>query len=253
MNLHHDIRQEYGQEVVRTVRNLENTTKKIARYNNHLRFSLHCKHHNVTPNSISLRSTVKGKKAEEILQKAERALLGARIGQINYKLKTLDNNRVDLEAAIDRGINDEQKKTAVLKFIAHAQKAEHETCKQRHIRKYQCLTKKEGKTGTNKDITPGLAASCISKWVKNCSKRILNDPELKVLAKGMNFAVSPKKIPVVEIVTATEMACKRLEEGQASELRAKVSTVLKNSKLPPPNISKEERNAIDSLRKAFPG
>ena len=44
-----------------------------------------------------------------------------------------------------------------------------------------------------------IANECISKWVKNCSDRILNDPELHVLAKGLNFAVTPDKTPVEEI------------------------------------------------------
>ena len=40
--------------------------------------------------------------------------------------------------------------------------------------------------------------------VRNCSEGILSDPEQSVLKKGLNFAVTPKTIPVVEIVTKWE-------------------------------------------------
>ena len=61
----------------------------------------------------------------------------------------------------------------------------------------QTFTKNEVK----KDTT---ASECISRLVKNCSKHILNDPELSILQKDLNFAINPNKLPIVEIVTATE-------------------------------------------------
>ncbi|XP_066018930.1 uncharacterized protein [Pocillopora verrucosa] len=45
-----------------------------------------------------------------------------------------------------------------------------------------------------------------TKWVMNLSDRPLSDSERSVLMKGLNFSVTPSKIPVDEIVTATELA-----------------------------------------------
>jgi hypothetical protein len=68
--------------------------------------------------------------------------------------------------------------------------------------------------------------------------------------KGLNFAVTPKHLPVVDIVTVTESACRSLNNDDASDLRAKVASVIdKNKVIKEHNITKEERNAVEDLRK----
>ncbi|XP_072050067.1 uncharacterized protein [Amphiura filiformis] len=86
---------------------------------------------------------------------------------------------------------------------------------------------------------------------KNLSDRSLSESEVSVLAKGLNFAVTPNKVPIADIVTATETAIKqaKLDQSKAESLRHKVSTTLCNAKLPPPNTTKEERKALDELAK----
>ena len=42
--------------------------------------------------------------------------------------------------------------------------------------------------------------------MKNISERELTLQQTKVLVKGLNFAVSPDKVPVDEFVVATEKA-----------------------------------------------
>ena len=67
------------------------------------------------------------------------------------------------------------------------------------------------------------------------SSRQLNSPETSVLQKGLNFAVVPEKPPINEVIQATELACKQLENDTAAELRARVANVLKTTRLPPSN------------------
>ncbi len=87
----------------------------------------------------------------------------------------------------------------------------------------------------------------ISRWVKNCSDRILSDCELLIMRKGLNFAVTPQKLPVDELVTATESACRNLNQGDASELRGCIADIIrKNQSVKHQNIGKEERLAIDA-------
>ena len=95
------------------------------------------------------------------------------------------------------------------------------------------------------------------KWVINLSSRSLSSPETSVLERGLNFAPTPKEIPVVDIITETEYAIKRLQydknscidENSVAELRARVTWVLKSAKPPKSNITKEERDALSELRK----
>ena len=64
-----------------------------------------------------------------------------------------------------------------------------------------------------------------TKWVMNLSDHPLSDSERSVLMKGLNFSVTPSKIPVDEIVAATELACNQLKEkSQAESLRNEVAS-----------------------------
>ena len=67
----------------------------------------------------------------------------------------------------------------------------------------------------------------------------------------MNFAVTPAKLPIVDIVTTTEVACRNLSEGDASELRAKVVNLVSRPSANniDSNLSKEERKALQDLQK----
>ena len=69
---------------------------------------------------------------------------------------------------------------------------------------------------------------------------------MKVLAKGLNFAVFPNKILTKEIVTA--VACQNLELEEAGLLRNQVVGILQNSKPPKPNMTKDEIKALNSLK-----
>lgn len=72
-----------------------------------------------------------------------------------------------------------------------------------------------------------------TKWVMNLSDRPLSDSECSVLMKGLNFSVTPSKIPVDEIVAATELACNQLKDkSQAESLRNEVVKIVSKSKPP---------------------
>ena len=90
----------------------------------------------------------------------------------------------------------------------------------------------------------------MARWVKNISDHILSDPELSILKKGLNFAVTPRRVPVVDTITATEAACRDLNSGDANELRARVSGILKrHDRVKEQNVSKQEWQAIEQLKR----
>ena len=65
-----------------------------------------------------------------------------------------------------------------------------------------------------------------------------------------NFCVTPKTVPVDEIIASTESACTQMpDKSEADSLRAEVVKILKNSKPPKSNISNQERNALNQLSK----
>ena len=73
------------------------------------------------------------------------------------------------------------------------------------LRQQQKFSRLQGKDKTQKR-GDSLASQIMSTWVKNCSDRLLTKPELSVLKCRHNFAVTPKVVPVVDVITAIEGA-----------------------------------------------
>ena len=73
------------------------------------------------------------------------------------------------------------------------------------------------------------------KWVINLSNKPLTPAQRSVLAKGPNFAVTPRQPPNLEYITAKEAVCTKLSQQDAEELRADINRVLRSSH--PPNLT----------------
>ena len=93
------------------------------------------------------------------------------------------------------------------------------------------------------------SASQKSLWVKNLSQtKQLSSSQQKVLEKGLNFAITPKRIPVLDIVASIGKGFKNVRNQSAVELaRNKITQILSNSKLPPTNLSPKENKALHEL------
>ena len=86
-------------------------------------------------------------------------------------------------------------------------------------------------------------------WVKNLSSTPLTKEEEKILSNGPNYAIVPKKPPIGEYVATIEQICNQLVQGKVEELRGEDKEALKNVHPPRPNLSRSEKEALDSLRK----
>nr|XP_054774799.1 uncharacterized protein LOC129282974 [Lytechinus pictus] len=123
-----------------------------------------------------------------------------------------------------------------------------EASKTRQQNKFARLLEKKN-AENSRNFNTNIASDCIGKWVKNCSDRLLRDSELSVLVKGLNFSVAPTEVPVVDIITSTETACRKLNERSATELRSKVVGLLSRPRKLEPNLNKEETEALNDLKK----
>ena len=105
----------------------------------------------------------------------------------------------------------------------------------------------------SKDVAPDLSGTQLKRWVVNLSKYKTTNAQNQVLSRGLNFAVSPETItePSItdEYIVACEKACWKLPKSDAAQLRAELVGVLKTSKSPKSNITKEERRAVKQLQK----
>jgi hypothetical protein len=90
-----------------------------------------------------------------------------------------------------------------------------------------------------------------SRSVVNLSQQPLSVDMCSVLSKGLNYALTPSSLPVESIVTSIEdtIVRNRVPHKEAECLRQDVSSLLRRSKLPKPNTSERERQALSALRK----
>ena len=91
MNLFTNLRSEFGQDFVKTVRKWDKFERKIARHKNHLVFSLRCKDEGIIPSSLRIRSPINTSNARNIIEKARKGLLQERIRVTTNKLNTFES------------------------------------------------------------------------------------------------------------------------------------------------------------------
>jgi hypothetical protein len=87
------------------------------------------------------------------------------------------------------------------------------------------------------------------KTVINRSSKQLSENATTLLSKGMNFAIAPARIPQEEIITEVETAIRHLPKEEAEEIRFETCRILKKSKPPKRNLSRDEMKALSELRK----
>ena len=87
------------------------------------------------------------------------------------------------------------------------------------------------------------------KWVINLSHKPLTPAQRSVLAKGPNFAVTPRHPPNLEYITAIEAACTKLSQQDAEELMADINRDIRSSHPPKPNLTKAQNLALRELKR----
>ena len=87
-----------------------------------------------------------------------------------------------------------------------------------------------------------------NKWVKNLSRRLLTKAQENILSHGPNYAIVTKEAPIGEYVAQIERVCQSLTQGEGEELRAEVKDIMKRTKPPKSNFSKEEARAYKIIK-----
>jgi len=246
MNLFSEIKSKYGREAVKVVRDFETVAKKISRFRNHLVFSLRCLHSGIRPPSIQLRCPVNSKRAKAVIRNTERRLLNERIRVINGKLIAL---RADHSRAADtvKCVFPGDLAEAVFTHVTNIQETEFQKTKGHHKKKFERLleAKKKQEASTKEVITDDQR----DRWVINVSHTELNTHQKNVLAKGLNFAISPNTLPKEDFVVAVEKACRAMEEEEAEDFRSEILGTLRSARCPQSNLTVQEQKAVSDLKR----
>ena len=92
-----ELNQKYGDQTLQKVRKYEQLSISRAKYKCHLHFNLHCKHHNVIPKSLKIKSPIDNEEARRLIHKTQKALLNIRISETQQKQKYIADNLTNVE------------------------------------------------------------------------------------------------------------------------------------------------------------
>ena len=136
--------QEYGIEAQCLFRDWERLWLRASDYKNHRIFTLRCLHKDLVPVSIKLKSTLTTAKARQIIRKAEKDLLQARVKAINNILDQVAQQAEDCRTQLASIISTERLRECQ-GFINKVSEIRFTKVRQRQLNKFNILiNKKEG-------------------------------------------------------------------------------------------------------------
>ena len=158
----------YGADLLRKVRHLENLSKKHGRFCSHLHFNLQCKRSEVTPRYLKIQGKWESDEEKRVIKRAEKALLNIKIRDTvkkrDYLRSAVENLKGEIKSVVPNElyedvfrINDERKQREQVRSI------------ERQRDKYYKLKYDQGYAEYQNDITrttrPSHSAIDKRKWV----------------------------------------------------------------------------------------
>ena len=104
-----------------------------------------------------------------------------------------------------------------------------------------------GEKSNSNDNSNQSQVENIKKWVINLFKTNLTEGQISVLAKGPNYAITPRYIPNLDYITGIELVSHKLKEGDAQKLRVDINSLLRRAQVPKLNLTKEESVGLAQL------
>ena len=231
----------YGEQIVLASRRLQRDFIKQAKLFNHLTFLKRCRNSQTIPIGLRLKSPIQSSRAERIIKEASMALTRERISHTREQLHVVTQDIDSLQILLQGKLSQEDFKK-IGAFNDEIYKKTFNRSRAKQLRKFSTLH-------PTREQPADTSAPAKRKTVINLSNRSLSEDEQKVLQLGLNFAVAPKKIPFAEVIQQIEPNLRVLNKTTADSVRFQVSQVLSTAKPPRANISKEERAAIQGLRR----
>ena len=147
-NLFGNLKDKYGEDCARLLRNWELTIKKMVDNRNH-RFILRCIKAGITPASCEIKNPLRNKsiRSYNIIHKVEKELLHERIRKLNNILYMYEHNRCMYYSQL-RNMVTESEIYMCIHLIDRIKEHRHNKVKARQINKFKCLVvKNKGRSG----------------------------------------------------------------------------------------------------------
>ena len=239
---------QYGLENANKIRRFEYLKTKRARYLTSINFLKRCRDNNLIPTCVQIAPKKDIKYCKKILNQASKKLLCQLIKEHRYDLNRFDEQIKALSNDIETCFSKTDFHQCV-EFTNKRAQNKYNQYKIRQIRKYHNLELKSERKNVYGNAVTSTQTTQTS--VVNLSKQTLDDSTIEVLNKGFNFAPAPRKIPIEEIITNVEdcLYKNQILKEDSEVIRQDISSLLRRSKPPKSNLSRDESRALSKLRK----
>ena len=216
------IRAEHGQEIVAVCRKLEKATLKINKAFLDLKFNHTCKPKELTSNNLKFSLPVKSSRGYKLAGKFSSEFLKLRITELHLKIRNLSSQKEALLAQLQSTL-DENLFQRLVYYIDVSSSNQPKKVSATHKKK---LAKLRSKTISSINHSLKRNQEVKKKWIANLSKTKLSQPQMAVLEKGFNYALTPKSIPKFDIVAGVETGLRQVRDVAAVDIaRAKVAAI----------------------------
>ena len=238
--------------IFKACRKLENTMITITREYAHLKFNHQCKRERTLAKALRFTPPIKSPKGYAIARHYAWQLMNLRIATSHQKIKQKKELYLEIENDLNKKL-DSSHFNSFQAFIQYKKQQLTSKLVSNHQGKLDRLLKQYTGTGVatnirNKDTGTN---SKTDKWVKNLSTRILNANEIDVLKKGFKYAIAPRKISTPKLLSDVEKGLAKIpadDEAAVTIARSKITNILKQARMPEPNLTSKDYAALKSLR-----
>ena len=226
----------YGPDTTTAFRNLEKAQFKLCREQNSLTFLMRCRDNNIIPKGLKVNVPQSSQRARRICTRASLALVREQIDHHRHQKRVTMDKITHIKSYLQTRLGQvdyQRLENAVSRSSNHYNRQ----IKQRQTQKFQRL--KEEQQPQRRPPIQGV--------VVNKSSRVLTSAESELLSKGLNYAIRPKKVPLMDIVASIEAATTKLSVADRDTVRVKCRETLTKSKMPRPNLNRNEQIALRGL------
>ncbi|XP_069354553.1 uncharacterized protein [Maniola hyperantus] len=254
-SLNAKIADRYGEVWQNKVKQLARLRSKRVKLECGLEFTVQCRNNGVVPNFVRIKPIKCIPDYESFFRNASEKLLQRVIRDYRCRLMQVNKQLYDLHleltgmlhhelwSAIDAMTYSRSERIRFNTELVHSKKLRQLVggkSKNKNKNKQQCYNYPQNSTQTDESRPP----------VVNLSSVPIEENVLNALSKGLNFALTPRNIPIESIVCSIEDTIVRnsIPAREAECLRQDIATFLRRAKLPQSNINREDRTALLDIR-----
>ncbi|KAG8226356.1 hypothetical protein J437_LFUL010495 [Ladona fulva] len=216
---------------------MENLRKKRCRLLSSLAFLQRCRDSDILPSFVQINHHIKCSGARRILRRASMALFRERIRYTRWSLSQCTEEIIRLHLELSSVMASSDWNT-LDRITYNSSTSCFDSVRETQTKKFEGLRKRQ---------KPEIHMEH-QRTVVNLSDRSISEAANSILAKGLNFAIAPDRIPTEEMIVSVEAAIRNLPRQTAEEIRIEVSQILRKAKPPTPNTTGAERRALRELR-----